>query len=249
MGKRKQKENGYIVVETTFAFVLFVLLVTSILSLVNIITLQTRIHYALTQTVITLSIYSYTLEVFGAAEALQAIDYQSQKIRRPAEEIASDINSVISGINDLSIDRIYADGMAAADRVFDFGQEIADDPKAFMQAMLNFGASAGLSELIEQLARPMVGRYLSNGRMTGDEYLRSVNVVGGLNGLNFGLDPSFSEYSVLLDHNGNIRLVVNYEVEYKFWILPLPFNPVLSVTQTAVTKSWLGGNGDGYKTR
>ena len=153
---------------------------------------------------------------------------------------------MIEGVNNLSFERVQDDGIAAAERVFDFGQEIADDPKAFMQAMLNFGASAGGSHLFEQLVRPLVGRYLSNGRMTGDEYLRSVNVVGGLDGLRFGPDLSFGDYSVLLDAHGNVKLVVNYAVEYKFWILPLPFNPVLRITQSAVTKSWLGGNGAGY---
>ena len=243
----KQQENGYIVVETTVVFMLFVLFVTSILSLVNIITLQTRIHYALTQTAITISIYSYTLEAAGVDDALKSIDSESKKIRKPAQEIASDIDSVMKAINDLSLKRIYDDGMAAADRIFDFGQDIMDDPEAFMQAMLNFGVSAGGSFLLEQLARPLVGRYLSNGRMTGDEYLRSVNVVGGLNGLSFSPDLSFGDYSVLLDADGNVRLVVTYEVEYKFGILPLPFSPVLRITQSAVTKSWLGGSGNGYR--
>ena len=243
----KQQENGYIVVETTVAFMLFVLLVTSILSLVNIITLQTRIHYALTQAAITISIYSYTLEAAGVDDALQSIDHESKKIRKPAGEIAADINSVINGINDLAFDRIYDDGMAAADRIFDFGQDIMDDPKAFTQAMLNSGVSAGGSFLLEQLARPLIGRYLSNGSMTGDEYLRSVNVVGGLNGLSFSPDLSFGDHSVLLDEYGNVRLVVTYAVEYRFGILPLPFNPVLKITQSAVTKSWLGGSGNGYR--
>ena len=44
----KRDENGYIVVETIGCFVLFVFLMTSILSLINIVTLQARVHYALT---------------------------------------------------------------------------------------------------------------------------------------------------------------------------------------------------------
>lgn len=54
MGKN---ENGYITVETLGTFLPFVLLVVSILSLVNIVTAQTRVHYALTQTANAISVY------------------------------------------------------------------------------------------------------------------------------------------------------------------------------------------------
>ena len=244
----KQNENGYIVVETTVVFMLFVLLVTSILSLVNIVTLQTRIHYALTQAAITVSIYSYALEAADVDEVFQIIDARSKKIRNPTSEIIADINSALSGVKDLSGDRVYDDGMNAVNRVIDFGENIAEDPGAFIEEMLNFGASAGGSHLLESLVRPLVGRYLSNGSKTGDEYLRSVNVAGGLSGLTFSPDLySLDDYSVLLDSDGNVRLVVTYEVEYKFGALPLPFGPRLKISQSAVTKSWIGGNGDGYK--
>ena len=45
----KRDEGGYIVVETITSFLLFVLLNISILSLINIVTVQSRIHYAVTQ--------------------------------------------------------------------------------------------------------------------------------------------------------------------------------------------------------
>jgi len=74
----KAKDNGgYIVVETVCGFIPFVLLVVSILSLVNIVTLQSRIHYALTQAAITLSVYCYTLEVTGVSEKMSAIDNEA----------------------------------------------------------------------------------------------------------------------------------------------------------------------------
>ncbi|MCL2202230.1 MAG: hypothetical protein FWB75_09715, partial [Oscillospiraceae bacterium] len=58
----KKDDRGHIAVETVCAFIPFVLLVVSILSLVNIVVLQARVHYALTQTAKTLSVYCYTLE-------------------------------------------------------------------------------------------------------------------------------------------------------------------------------------------
>ena len=137
-------------------------------------------------------------------------------------------------------------------RVIGWGESIADDPKSFMQLMLNYGLDEGRNAIFGELARPLVGRYLSNGEMSGDEYLKSVNVIDGLDGLDFyeftlfDLSSIGQSNSVLINQNGDIKLVVQYEIEYKFGALPLPFEPKLAVTQMVVTKAWLNGSGDGY---
>lgn len=60
-------ENGYIVVETITCFILFVFLNISILSLINIVTVQARVYYALTQAAEAVSMYTYVLDVTGVA--------------------------------------------------------------------------------------------------------------------------------------------------------------------------------------
>lgn len=246
-------ENGYIVVETVGTFIPFVLLITSILSLVNIVTSQTRIHYALTQSANTLSMYSYSLKVIGLDEILMEIDTRATEVREAAEEFKVNINDVLEGIDSLSPDGIVASGEAAANQVGGWGESIVDDPKEVMQLLLNYGlgevSNAGFGRAVQKL----VGKYLANGNMSGDEYLRSVNVIDGLNGLDFyggfklfDLDSSGGNSSVLLDKDGNVKLVIQYEIEYKFGALPLPFEPKLKVKQSVKTKAWLGGSGDGY---
>ena len=119
--------------------------------------------------------------------------------------------------------------------------------------LLSFGQNELRNQAFELMVRPLVGRYLMNGDMTGDEYLRSVRVVNRHTGA-VGLDAlEFYQFSnlgmgnsVLIDRNGNINLTVYYEVEYTFGALPLPFNPTLRITQTAITKAWLNGSGAGY---
>ena len=63
----KRDQGGYIVVETIACFTLFVFLMMSILSLINIVTVQARVHYAITQAAETLSMYSYTLDAMAWA--------------------------------------------------------------------------------------------------------------------------------------------------------------------------------------
>ena len=219
----RRDQNGYIVVETVGTFIPFLLLVISILSLVNIVTLQARVHNALTQAANTLSMYSYVLKETGAADALMALDSGAE----------GGINSVLNGIEALS--KGNGQGVGAAYRVLNDAERAAGDPKAIVQDLANIGISGLQSLAVEQLARPLVGRHLANGELSGDQYLSNVRVV------KFG----FSDCA-LVDGNGNVKLTVDYEIEYTFGALKLPFGPTLRVTQTAVTKAWLGGSGEGY---
>lgn len=210
----RKDENGSIVVETIGSFMLFLFLMISILVLVNIVTLQARVHNAITQAANTLSIYSYVLEITGAADTIMDRSSSRTRVSFP------DINQVISETNSLGETNPGPGGFGDASP----GSIVGD-----------IASNNGISET---LVIRLVGRYLRNGDMNGDEYLRSVNVVGGLGGLDFG-------DSVLLDGYGNIKIVVHYAIDYRFGALPLPF-PEIRVTQTAMTRAWLGGSGDGY---
>jgi len=223
----RENENGYIVVETVGTFIPFVLLVISILSLVNIVTLQARVHNALTQATNTLSMYSYVLKATGVADGLMATDAKASGIRE-------NINSVLTGIESLS--KGFGHNGNTGNRAWSRAEEIAGDPKAAIQGFANYELSQLQSMAFAQLARPLVGRYLANGEMSGDEYLFSVRVV------------SFEFIDcVMADRNGNVKMTIVYEIEYTFGALKLPFGPNLKVTQTVLTKAWLGGSGEGYR--
>jgi len=255
-GKRKIYDNdgGYIVVETVGAFIPFVLLVISILSLVNIVAVQARVHYALTQAANTLSMYSYTLEILGIANDLTTLDNKAYKVAGEANGIKNEINSVLTGLDSFSdVDGAIKSGENAVNRVFGWGEEAAGDPKGALQLLMNYGLNELRGKLFEELARPLVGRYLANGTMSGNEYLTSAGVINkhtgavGLSALEFYQFRNIGlGNSVLIDRNGNVKLVVEYEVLYTFGGLPLPFKPTIRITQTVVTKAWLNGSGKGY---
>jgi len=228
----RRDQRGHIVVETIGSFMMFVLLVVSILSLVNIVTLQARLHYALTQSAETLSLYSYVFKITGTAGQLEGGAGIS------AADFSGSMASLISGLEGLAPGAAGRNGEAAAN--IDVGWP--DDPQEAMRLLLDYGLDESKNALAQEtIIRPLLGRYLSNGAMSGDEYLRSVNVIGGLGGLAFSPGGS-----ALVDENGDVKLVVNYEIAYKFGALPLPFGPKLRITQTAKTKAWLGGRGEGY---
>ena len=250
-----KNDDGYIVVETIGTFIPFVLLMISILSLVNIVAVQARVHFALTQAANTISMYSYTLEVLGIANDLTTLSNKAERVADEANKMRTDINSALDGIRSLSgISGALSSGGNVVNQVFSLGEEIAGDPKSALQLLMNYGVSELRNKAFEELARPLVGRYLANENKTGHEYLVSAGVVNrqtgkeGLEALEFHKFGNFGTgNSVLIDENGNIKLIVQYEIQYTFGGLPLPMGPTLNITQTAVTKAWLNGSGKGYE--
>ena len=219
-------EHGYIVVETVGTFVPFILLVVSILSLVNIMNLQARIHNALTQTANSLSMYCYILKVTGKADEL--ID-----IRKKSETAAETVDSVLKGISGLTAG--CSNGEMIID-AFSGTQNAQSDSDSTLDSFLNYGISELINGATEVLVTPMLEKYLANGDVPADEYLSRVRVK------NFQVAKC-----VILDSNANVKITVEYEIEYSFGALKFPFGSSLKVTQTAVTKAWLAGSGEGYR--
>ena len=232
----RRDERGYIVVETIGSFLLFVLAVTSILSLINIVAVQARVHYAITQAAQTVSMYCYVLDVTGAADHLVASAGQAQTVRVESDAFKENLNGLLDGLESLDPDQVGAKGQAALDQV-----------------LLNYGLQEGENALFEQLIRPLVGRYLANGDMSGDECLKAFHVSEGLEGLDFydfsltSLEPSGANDSTLLTADGDVKIAVQYDVDYTFGALLMPAGtPKLHVSQVVLTKAWLGGKGEGY---
>jgi len=221
-----KEESGHIVVETVGTFVPFTLLVISILSIVNIVTLQARVHNALTQTANAVSKYSYILKVTGIADNLVKLDVK-------ASEGAELIDSVLGGLSAFPGSKGF--DVNNGTRALDAAQQAVGDPRRMVQSLANYGVNELRNTMFAEILSPMVMRHLALEDKTGEEYLESVRVVS------FDLSDS-----VVIDKNGNIKITAEFEVEYTFGALRLPFTPTLKITQTAQTKAWLGGTGGGY---
>lgn len=255
----ERKKNGYIVVETIGCFLLFVFLNISILSLINIVTVQTRIHYALTQAAETLSMYSYILEATGVADHLVNSAEKSEALVDQGEDVIGNINTVISSLENLDFDGLGDSTGAIYDQASGFAESVKENPEEILQRLLSYGIQELSSAALGLCVKPLVGWYLTNGDQSGDEYLQAAHVIGGLDGLSFYTPDSVSfdtdshqlvavtdQKSRFLDSGENIKLVVQYKIDYTFGALQLPFEE-LEVTQEVMTKAWLNGYGDGYQ--
>lgn len=250
----RRDENGYIVVETIGCFLLFVLLIISILSLINIVVVQARIHFALTQAAESISMYSYVLERTGVAGGIIASAGKADQVESEINTFKDNINGVIEGIQSIDPSQIGASGEAAVDQVGSWVDKTAADPQNTIQLMMNYSLQELGGKAFEELIRPLVGRYLSNGKISGNDYLRTFRVIDGLAGLDFYSFDAFdmgatsNQDSRLLTADADVRIVVRYDIDYSFGALMLPFGerPRLSISQEVRTKAWLNGRGEGY---
>jgi len=221
----RRDERGYIVVETVGSFLLFVLAVTSILSLINIVAVQARVHYAITQAAQTVSMYCYTLDVTGVADHLVNSAGQAQTVQVESDAFKENLNGLLDGLESLEPDQVGAKGEAVLNQVEGWADDTSSDPKATLQLLLNYGLQEGESTLFEQLIRPLVGRYLANGDMSGDEFLKAFHVSEGLDFYDFSLTsltPSGANDSTLLTADGDVKIAVQYDVDYTFGALLMP---------------------------
>lgn len=248
----RRNEGGYIVVETMASFLLFVLLNISILSLINIVTVQSRIHYALTQAAEAVSVYTYTLNVMGVTDHLVTNAKKSSQAEESLNTVKTHINDVISAISKLDAKKAMEGTKVLYKDATDTISSVREDPEAAFQLFLDYNLQEGLDALFGEAIRPLIGRYLTNGTMTGDQFLKTFHVEGGLNGLQFNdfdaldLNTTKSDDSRFLTGEENVKIVLEYNIDYTFGALPLPFAK-LHITQEVMTRAWLNGVGEGYK--
>ncbi len=250
----KKDENGYIVVETIGTFTLFIFLMVSILSLINIVAIQARVHYAMTQTAETVSMYAYALEKMGMADPLMGIAGSADKTQGEIDTFKTNLNGVLNSLDSLTkaknLDGAYTAGKSAYEsgkNIYDQGKAISQrDPKELLKDFLNYGIDQIASKGFELLLQELMDRYLAEGGRSGDQVLRSFNVIDGKRGLDFAAFNTFdlnalgNTNSQLLTKDGDVRIVVTYKIDYTFGALPLPFTE-LTVKQEVITKAWLGG--------
>jgi len=245
----RKDENGYIVVETIGSFMLFVFLMISILTLINITIVQSKVHYALTQTANELSMYSYVVDALGLTDTVKTTSETGEEVQGQINSVVNDINSIQSGVSGMTGGT--ADFMSNLNIVMDSVGSLSgtidgviQDPSGTFYNVLLYGLDKTKNYAMQELViRPMVEKYMKNGDVSANDYLRRFNVIEEGGEL---LDLSTSVY---INSAGDIVIVAEYKINYAYGLgaLPLPeAMKTLTITQTAKTKAWLGGEGERY---
>jgi len=119
--------------------------------------------------------------------------------------------------------------------------KIADNPLDEFKSIAFFAAQGMFENIKTDLCIPIVKLYMekylhSVGGRDADSRLKGLNIVGGLNGLDFSRSSFFE------DQSNDIDIIVEYEMEIP---MPVKILPKLLITQRAVAKAWLSGKAGG----
>ena len=232
----RKNERGYIVVETVGSFMMFTFLVASILLLINIVTVQARVHYALTQTATELSMYSYVVDALGLTDTIKGLNQTEAEVQETIDGVMADLDNIQSGISGASentadlFDNLDA-LVGSLESIGGVVGQAAGNPEEMFINVVRYGLARGMNTGMQEFViRPMVGKYLKNGEQSADAYLISCGIEEGLEGLDLG-------ECTYIDGNGDIVIIATYSINYSFGILPMD----IAVKQTAMTRAWLGG--------
>lgn len=126
---------------------------------------------------------------------------------------------------------------AAIDALSGQLESICKNPMDTVKALLSLGASGALDDLKSHLIAAPIAKslcigHLSSSELTADEYLKSLGVVDGADGLNFKMSTLFNRKS-----NTDINVIVVYQVKAFPWLTD---KLKLTFAQSASTQGWLG---------
>ncbi len=233
----RKDQNGYLVIETLGTFIPLVLIMVTILSFINLMSLRSQVHYAITQTASELSMYSYVLKPLGLLNDLQAIDKAAEEGEGIIDDTVDYVSSVSAGITGVVDSGTLDDVSSSIESVINgltglssTATSAINDPMEYISPILNFGINTEKNELVGSLITPFLEKHLKNGDIDADTALRNYGVVDGIDGISLS-------GSSFIDQYGDITIVATYDVEYDIGWISLG---TLTITQTAKTRAWIG---------
>ena len=195
-----------VAVETLIAFVAFLMMTVVLTLLVNLAAVQTRVHFAMTQTVKETAVYSYLFEVFGVTGAISSADELSRKTKDELNAFSNNsadlfdalsegytemkglknISSLESAISAFEEGKgTFEKGKAGASASYEQIKAWADDPKDFFTGLLmvltDKAITTGMDALFGYLIAPaLFDRYMRVNRHPGTmdtrAYMKSMGV-------------------------------------------------------------------------
>lgn len=259
--KSAKDESGMMVVEAVLTFTVFLMVVLAIISLINIFMVHNKVQFAINSTAHELAGYGYLYEVFGLADAEDAVEADGEKYTQPIEDAAVQLTDSFNKIQSL-----YGNATAAGNNIQNLTPEqirqlmneadetagsveksvndisnLLSDGDSLLVGFIYLGASMA-SDAVKSVgataaAEALTEKYLRNGTQSADEYLRSFGVVDGYGGLDFSESTMFCDKERRM-----IDIVVEYDIDMSFVALVFPEQKV-HVVQRVSVPAWLDGDG------
>lgn len=255
---KRQNERGAIVVEATLSLTLFIFLMYTILSIVNIAYVQSKVGVALNSAAKEISQYSYLYYKFGVDQLERDLAEGTQDSRELANSTIDVLGEFMTAFEDAdnladsainmdpsvgedletALQSIETAGKDATQLFHEYKDSIGDDPKQFIFGMAKMAGNE-LKEEVKVVFTQFLAKAFMNKNLVAyngdnsDDFLKRHDVVDGLDGLDFN-------YSSLMAYGSSnmIQLVVTYDVTL---LQLLDWDFTFTFRQCAKTTAW--GNG------
>ena len=227
--KDTDKIRGSITTEAAIVLPLFLCVIISITFFIKVVYTHEIIQHAICGTADEMAATGYIYSISGLQDIHDSVrDGLGDKSRLFKDHMSTffdaydDIGSIVGNREELA-------GAV---------EDIAENPVQELESIACSIAAEGFNEVKTQLCIPVVKLYMNKYLRTDsqkdiDKRLKSLNVVGGLSGMDFS-GSSFFE-----DENNDIDIVVKYKIS-----LPVPFEilPDMTMVQRASSRAWLGAS-------
>lgn len=200
----QKNEKGAIVVEATISLSLFIFVIFTILSIVNIYYIQAKMNTAVIYAAKEMS--QYSVLYYKSQEMAAATDIQ-QGIEQLSETVGGAmISSVAANLEDVTEDNVEAmlEHLAPSDIILQLTQTVGET------------ARNGIGKY---LAKTLISENLkSTANGSADSFLNFYNVVGGLNGIDFSKTTFLEDnkITIIAEYEVEVMKLLDIDVTYKF---------------------------------
>lgn len=245
---REKKDRGAMVVEATISLTAYIFVIFTILSIVDICYIQSKMAVSLNAAAKEISQYSYLYFKFGLDELQQGVHAETEEARETTQATVDGVGTLIDSATGAGaaletfdfeemMGHVQTASTTAESLVTTYGDKLAEDPKGFIVGM----GKMALEDLTEQ-AKGLLAEVMATALMkknlaayTGDNadaFLKRWGIEQGLDGLDF-------KYSTMMPYGTpDIILVMTYDVKV-LQLLDMDYS--FTFRQCAKTKAW--GNG------
>lgn len=260
MFEQKNRERGSVTIEATISLSAFMFAIVTILTIVNICVVQSKISIAINSAAKELSQYSYLYALTGINKSEAKLAAAATETKKEINGVLSDMNDVYTGIQGLGDNEVESGDISGLltqlDNVKDSGvalkeslENLASDPKKVAFGLLKVLGSDAIDVAKSRLIAAPLSKAMCKKNLVAtrggdvEGYLKALGVQPHANGSYLdGLD--FSKSTIFPEGSNEIRINVSYDVKV-IALLPIDFS--FHFNQTAVTHGWLSGE-ESYRT-
>lgn len=267
MEQKRNREAGVITIEATISLTSFMFVIVTILTIINICIVQTRVGVAIHGVAKELSHYSYLYSLTGLNDSQAQISNAASETQADIDGVVKNVNTVFTEIQNLgkeaseisepedfdtfltNLESSYGTMSEEAGAARDTITDMASDPKKVAFGLAKIAANDVMDLAKSRLIAAPLAKALCQKNLVSEKngdveaYLKGLGVVPSANGSYLdGLD--FSQSSLFPDGSNEIRINVSYDVKV-IALLPIDFS--FHFNQTAVTQGWMAGE-ESYRT-